>query len=276
MLTIAAVAIVVSSATAAAGRAAGLPGGDPLQRLRVGTQGSAAQAASGDPSRRAGIIWLVLGSGAMLLVVISAVQAKRPPRLARVGAQSPEGGAQMRRKLAEEYAGVSEVEPEREEGFAELGQHVARVLATAREAAERIEADARREADLTLERAQAEADELLGAAQENAAKVEAEAARKRQAADEAAAELVARAEWQARDRARAAEERQQALDENVKRTEERLRKLVSGLREVARRLDVLVETDDRGDLDDELRREAARTTEIAAAPSAAEPDGQGG
>src|SRR5919197_4394208 len=89
LLTVAALAALGSCATA---RAAGLPGGDPLQRLRTE---ETAQPAS---SRRAGIIWVALGSGAMLLVAISAVQTKRPPRLARVGAQTPEGGAHMRRR----------------------------------------------------------------------------------------------------------------------------------------------------------------------------------
>src|SRR2546423_3931131 len=97
-----------------AARASGplrLPGGDPLQRLRAEESRPSAQAAASDPSRRAGIIWVALGSGAMLLVVISAIQTKRPPRLARVGAQSPEGGAHMRRRFNErEDGGAEQVE----------------------------------------------------------------------------------------------------------------------------------------------------------------------
>ena len=319
LLAVGVVAIVGSSAAGGAARASGplrLPGGDPLQRLRAEESRPSAQAAASDPSRRAGIIWVALGSGAMLLVVISAIQTKRPPRLARVGAQSPEGGAHMRRRFNErEDGGAEQVEAAVEEapeagergevGFAELGQHVATVLATAREAAERIEGDARREAALVLERARAEATETLSQARDKAAEIEAETAekrsaaiaasedirtraeayaeQKRQAADEAAAEVIARAERQARDRTRAAEERQQALDSNVERTEERLRKLVTGLRELAGRLDVLVGSDalvglvepeaedsHPAGLDEALRRQVPQPVEVEAGPNGQE------
>jgi cell division septum initiation protein DivIVA len=272
---VAALALVGSCVAAGPARADGLPGGDPLQRLRA--EGSA-QAVPRD-SRLAGTIWLALGSGAMLLVVVSAVQTKRPLRLASVGAQTPEGGAHMRRRFNEREEGSAEQvfgaparaqapapeAPEAGDGFAELGQHVATVLATAREAAAKIEEDARREAAQVLERAKAEAAKTLTDAREKVTEMEAEAAekrsaafataedvrtradayaeQKRQEADEAVAEANARAERQARERARAAEERQQALDSHVERTEERLRKLVTGLRELAGRLDVLVGSD---------------------------------
>jgi hypothetical protein len=267
---VAALALVGSCTAAGPARADGLPGGDPLQRLRA--EGSA-QATPRD-SRRAGIVWLALGSGAMLLVVVSAVQTKRPLRLANVGAQTPEGGAHMRRRFNEREEGGAEqvfqaAAPEAsvagDGGFAELGQHVATVLATAREAAAKIEDDARREAAQVLERAKAEAAKTLTDAREKATEMEAESAekrsaafataedvrtradayaeQKRQEADEAVAEANARAERQARERARAAEERQQVLDSHVERTEERLRKLVAGLRELAGRLDVLVGSD---------------------------------
>ena len=78
LLAVAAIAIVGSCTPA---RAAGLPRGDPLQRLRAE---ESAQAAPRDSSRRAGIIWAALGSGAMLLVAITAIQTNRPLRLARV------------------------------------------------------------------------------------------------------------------------------------------------------------------------------------------------
>jgi hypothetical protein len=182
----------------------------------------------------------------------------------------------MRRRLNErEEGGAEQVEAPAAEapapeagdgGFAELGQHVATVLATAREAAEKIQGDARRrEAAGVLERATAEAEQTLAQAREKAGEIEAETTQKRSAAfaaaedvrtradayaeqkqqeaDEAAAETLARAERQARERGRAAEERQQALDSHVERTEERLRKLVTGLRELAGRLDVLVGSD---------------------------------
>ena len=304
LLVVAALAILGSFAAGGTARAGGLPGGDPLQRLRVEQS-----QASGASSRRAGIIWVALGSGAMLLVVVSAVQTKRPLRLARVGAQSSEGGAHMRRRFSErEDGGAEQVEvaaaevPEAERGdggFAELGQHVATVLATARESAEKIEADARREAAEVLERTRAEAAETLSDAREKAAALEAEtnekrsaaiaasedirsradayAEQKRQEADEATAEALARAERQSRDRARAAEERQQGLDSHVERTEERLRKLVTGLRELAGRLDVLVGSDSLVELvepeaeaaqpaglDEALKRQVAQPVEVEA------------
>src|SRR5207247_115442 len=195
LLAVGVVAIVSSSVAGGAARASGplrLPGGDPLQRLRAEESRPSAQAAPRNPSRRAGIIWVALGSGAMLLVVISAIQTKRPPRLARVGAQSPEGGAHMRRRFNE-----------REDG-----------------GAEQVEAD-------TAEKRSA----AIAAAEDIRARADSYAEQTRHEVDEAAAEVIARAERQARDRARAAEERQQALNVNVERTEERLRKLVTGLRE---------------------------------------------
>jgi cell division septum initiation protein DivIVA len=282
---VAALALVGSCAAAGPARADGLPGGDPLQRLRAE---ASAQAVPRD-SRRAGIIWLALGSGAMLLVVVSAVQTKRPLRLASVGAQTPEGGAHMRRRFNErEEGGVESVvqaqapAPEApvagDGGFAELGEHVATVLATAREAAAKIQEDARREAAQVLERAKAEAAKTLTDAREKVTEMEAEAAekrsaafataedvrtradayaeQKRQEADEAVAEANARAERQARERARASEERKQALDSHVERTEERLRKLVTGLRELAGRLDVLVGSDSLVELVEPVEREA--------------------
>ena len=299
LLTVAALVTVGSCAPAWAG---GPPSGDPLQRLRAEQSASSVQASS---SRRAGIIWLTLGSGAMLLVVVSAVQTKRPLRLASVGAQTPEGGAHMRRRFNErEEGGVEQVAdaqapeaPEAGDGFAELGQHVATVLATAREAAAKIEDDARREAAQVLERAKAEAAKTVTDAREKATELEAEAAekrsaafataedvrtradayaeQKRQEADEAVAEANARAERQARERSRAAEERQQALDSHVERTEERLRKLVTGLRELAGRLDVLIGSDSLVELvepragapqpaglDDALQRQVAQPAQV--------------
>jgi hypothetical protein len=143
-----------------------------------------------------------------------------------------------------------------EAGFAELGQHVATVLASVRETAEK-------EAAAVLERARVQAAEIeadtaekrtaaFAAAEDVRTRADAYAEKKRQEADEAAAEVLARAEWQARDRAQAAEERQQELDANVERAEERLRKLVDGLRELADRLDALVAPDA---LDEALQRQ---------------------
>jgi hypothetical protein len=264
LLAVAALAMVCSCAPAHAG---GLPSGDPLQRLRAE---ESARAAPRDSSRRAGIIWAALGSGTLLLVVLSAIQTKRPLRLARVGAQTPEGGAHMRRRLNErEETGAEQVEAVEagEQRFAELGQHVATVLATAREAAEK-------EAAAVLERARTQAAEIeadtaekrtaaFAAAEDVRTRANAYAEHKRKEADEAAAEVLARSERQARELNRAAEERQQELDANVERTEERLRKLVAGLRELADRLDVLVGSDA---LDEALQRQV----EAEAAPAARE------
>jgi hypothetical protein len=267
LLTVAALALVGSCAAAGAVRAGGLPGGDPLQRLRAEESARAVPPAT---SLRARIIWLALGSGAMLVVALSAVQTKRPLRLARVGAQTPEGGAPMRRRLNEqEETGAEQVEAVEagEQGFAELGRHVATVLATAREAAEK-------EAAEVLERARTQAAEIeadtaekrtaaFAAAEDVRTRADAYAEKKRQEADEAAAEVLARAERQARDVGLAAEERRQELDASVERAEERLRKLVTGLRELAGRLDVLVGTDA---LDEALQRQVEAET----APTARE------
>jgi cell division initiation protein len=138
-----------------------------------------------------------------------------------------------RRSNEQEESGAGQVEAG-EQGFAELGRHVATVLATAREAAEKIQRDAQREAERILAEAR-----------------------------DKAAEMVARAERQARDLIQAAQERQQELDANVERTEERLRKLVAGLRDLAGRLDVLVGEDA---LDEALQRQVE--AEAAAAREA--------
>jgi vacuolar-type H+-ATPase subunit E/Vma4 len=218
-----------------------------------------AVAVLGDSSPRAGIVWVALGSGAMLLVVLTAIQTKRPLRLARGGAQTPEGGAQMRRRAE---IGAEPVE-RGEQGFAELGQHVAAILATAREAAEKIEGEARQEAE-----------RILAEAREKAAQLEADTAEKRSAAFAAAEDVRTRADAyadkkreeanaQAQDAARAALERQQELHADIERTEERLRKLVANMREVADRLDALVGTDSEA-LDEALQRqvEAEATTAV--------------
>lgn len=251
---VAALATVGSGTTAHAG---GLPGGDPLQRLR------AEQSAPPASSRRAGIVWAALGSGVTLLVVISAVQTRRPLRLARGGAQTPEGGAHMRRRLNErEEIGAEQVEGG-ERGFAELGQHVATVLETARAAAERILGEAREKAAQIEAETAEKRSAAFAAAEDVRTRADAYAERKRQEADEAAAQVIARAEGEARDVARAAEERQQELEANIERTEERLRKLVANMREVADRLEAFVGPDA---LDEALQREV----EAEVAPAAQE------
>jgi cell division septum initiation protein DivIVA len=184
--------------------------------------------------------------------------------------------------------------------FDELGQHVASVLEAAREAAERIVAEARAEATRVQERSQKEAEAAVAEARRKAGEVDAEASQthseakrvardlraradeyaeeKRQEADEAAAEILARAERVARERTAAAEERQRALDENVERTEDRLRQLVGGLRDLAGRLDVLASSGDGAEpdadaaLDEELTRSAADRAVPTETTSPAEAD----
>ena len=89
----------------------------------------------------------------------------------------------MRRRLNErEEIGAEQVEAG-EQGFAELGQHVATVLATAREAAEKIGGEARQEAE-----------RILAEARDKAAQIEAETAEKRSAAFAAVEDVRTRAD----------------------------------------------------------------------------------
>jgi len=334
LLLVAALVLLVGTGGAGAARPASLPGGDPLQRLRseggLVTATGRERVAPGGLPRRDVLIWLALASTAMLAVVVPGIISKRPLRLASVGAPSPEGGAQMRfidrkdeRETQEESTTEATEAEQRDHGpsaaatrvaaftgepaperraptFDELGQHVASVLQSAREAAERIVAEARAEAARVQERSQKEAEATVAEARRKAGELEAEASQaqseakrvardlraradeyaeeKRQEADEAAAEILARAERAVRDRSAAAEERQRSLDENVERTEDRLRQLVGGLRELAGRLDVLAssgdgaERDGDGALDEELTRSAAARAASDETTSPAEAD----
>ena len=340
LLAAAALVLLVSPAGAAgAGRPVRLDGGDPLQRLRsegglVTTSGRTrvvpAVVRVGLPQREV-LIWLALASTAMLAVVVPGIISKRPLRLASVGVPSPEGGVHMRRFIdrkdereAQEEGTVEATEAEqREPGpsaaaarvaaftgdpaperraptFDDLGQHVASVLQSAREAAERIVAEARAEATRVHERSQKEAEAAVAEARRKAGEIDVEASQmqaeakrvardlraradeyaeeKRQEADEASAEILARAERVAKERTAAAEARQRALDENVERTEERLRQLVGGLRDLAGRLDVLAGSGDGAEpdadaaLDQELTRSAAGHAASTGTASPAEAD----
>jgi cell division septum initiation protein DivIVA len=326
--------LVATGGDAGAARPPSLRGGDPLQRLRsegglVATTGPERVVRVGLP-RGEVLIWLVLASTAMLAVVVPGIISKRPLRLASVGVPSPEGGVQMRfidrkdERATQEESTVEATEAEQREAgpsaaatriaaftgeptperraptFDELGQHVASVLQSAREAAERIVAEARSEAARVQERSQKDAEATVAEARRKAGELDAEASQarseakreardlraradeyaeeKRQEADEAAAEILARAERVARERAAAAEERQRALDENVERTEERLRQLVGGLRDLAGRLDVLASSGDGAEpdadaaLDEELTRSAAGHAASTETASPAEAD----
>ena len=158
---------------------------------------------------------------------------------------------------------VAEDEPaERSNDYAELGEHVASVLETATAAAAKIEEDAREEARKLAERTKEKAAEVISSARLEADKVSAEAkqlraeaeketrelrqrvneylADKREEAETEASEILTRAKREAGEHTRAAQERRSALDQNVALTEERLRQLVGGLRDLAGRLEGLL------------------------------------
>jgi hypothetical protein len=146
--------------------------------------------------------------------------------------------------------------------YAELGEHVARVLQAANEAAARIRLDAEADAERIAEESRQEATTTLSEANRDADKVLFEADQRRAEADEAAkatrgaadtyadqqrreaqaqaSRLIAEADQDARRRAQAAEERHKALTADVVRTEERLQQLVGGLRDLAARLEEVV------------------------------------
>jgi F0F1-type ATP synthase membrane subunit b/b' len=147
--------------------------------------------------------------------------------------------------------------------YAKLGEHVTSVLEAARTAAARIRDDAREDSRRVAERTRKEAAEAVETARREADKASAEAEQlrvevekesretrqraneylteKRKVAEAEASGIVTRAKRQASEHTRAAQERGSALDKNVALTEERLRQLIGGLRDLARRLEELVE-----------------------------------
>jgi cell division septum initiation protein DivIVA len=146
--------------------------------------------------------------------------------------------------------------------FDRLGDHVSSILSAAEEAAIRIQEEARQEAERVREQAQKEAAASAEAARQDTDAIRADAERlradakestteARQAADTYAAnkradaetkarEFLAKAERQAAASDKDAERRQRALKTDISLTEERLRQLATGLRELATRLDKLV------------------------------------
>jgi hypothetical protein len=144
-----------------------------------------------------------------------------------------------------------------------VGEHVQAVLKAAEDAAARMIAEARahaqeiretaeREASTRLDTARADADRLTeeagrthaeaaAAAAGVRAEAEADAAQRRAAADEAAGDARARAEREAAAYAEEAAVRYDGLLEDTALAEDRLRRLVDGLRDVADRLDDLLE-----------------------------------
>jgi hypothetical protein len=146
--------------------------------------------------------------------------------------------------------------------YGKLGAHVTSVLEAANEAAAKIRDEARGNAKETAERAQrdaaswlekarAETDELSREAsrlrveaqeesRELKERANAYATEKRREADRQASALVSQAKRDASEHTRAAQERSAALAKNVGLSEQRLRQLVGGLRELAERLEEIL------------------------------------
>jgi len=149
--------------------------------------------------------------------------------------------------------------------YGKLGEHVTSVLEAANAAAAKIRDEARAGAERLAERTRNEATALLEKAGQEADKVSLEtehlraetekevretrqrandyAAEKRREAEGEAAAIVARAEREASEHTNAAQERGSALASNVALSEERLRQLVGGLRDLAGRLEELVQAE---------------------------------
>jgi cell division septum initiation protein DivIVA len=167
--------------------------------------------------------------------------------------------------------------------------HVGSVLHAAEEAAALIQEEARQDAERVLGDAQKEASERADAARKYAGNTRADAerlrseaedwsAQMRDAAERDAADRRAEAESEARSILSAAERqvealgkererRQQSLRTDISLAEDRLRQLVSALREVATRLDMLLSaSSDRQD-DADVATERENTLVDAIAPS---------
>ncbi len=181
--------------------------------------------------------------------------------------------------------------PEVAADYGKLGEHVTSVLEAANQAAATIRDEARttakdiveraqREAGTWLEKARAETEELSHEAgrlrieaeeesREMKERANAYATEKRREADRQASALTARAKREASEQTKAAQERGAALAKNVELSEQRLRQLVGGLRDLAVRLEELLQAPAAGDgasaetptsgesMEESLRRSAA-------------------
>jgi F0F1-type ATP synthase membrane subunit b/b' len=142
--------------------------------------------------------------------------------------------------------------------YGKLGEHVTSVLEAANAAAAKIRDEARASAERLAERTRNEATALLEEAGVETEHLRAEtekeiretrqrandyAAEKRREAEGEAAAIVARAKREASEHTNAAQERGSALASNVALSEERLRQLVGGLRDLAGRLEELVQAE---------------------------------
>jgi F0F1-type ATP synthase membrane subunit b/b' len=175
--------------------------------------------------------------------------------------------------------------------YGKLGEHVTSVLEAANQAAATIRDEARanaqeiveraqREASTWLEKGRAETEELSHDASRLRIEAEEEsrdikeranayATEKRREADRQASALMARAKREASEHTRAAQDRGAALAKNVELSEQRLGQLVGGLRDLAARLEELLQAPAAGDgagaetpksdesMEESLRRSAA-------------------
>lgn len=174
--------------------------------------------------------------------------------------------------------------------YAKLGEHVTSVLEAANEAAAKIREEARSGAQQIAERAQQEANAWLEKARAETQEISHEASRlrieaeeesrelkdratayateKRREADRQASALLSRAKREASEYTRAAQDRSAELAKNVELSEQRLRQLVGGLRDLADRLEEVLQPAGtaeaaRGEpasdesMDESLRRSAA-------------------
>jgi hypothetical protein len=147
--------------------------------------------------------------------------------------------------------------------YGKLGEHVTSVLEAANQAAAKIREEARSTAQEIAERAQREAGTWLEKARAETEKLSHEASRlrieaeeeslemkeranaydteKRREADRQASALIAGAKREASEHTKAAQERGAALAKNIELSEQRLRQLVAGLRDLAVRLEELLQ-----------------------------------
>ncbi|MEN3312320.1 MAG: hypothetical protein V7645_1649 [Actinomycetota bacterium] len=185
--------------------------------------------------------------------------------------------------------------------YAELGEHVTSVLEAANKAAAKIREDARVNAERVAKQSQSEASALLEQARGDAERLaresermraeakkegravtqraEAYMAEKRREVEAEATRILSRARREASEHTRAAHERRSALAKDVALSEERLGQLVGGLRNLAVRLEELVDAKPEqaqsgsaivGDQDLSLE-ESLRPSVVA--PEASEPNG---
>jgi len=170
--------------------------------------------------------------------------------------------------------------------YADVGERVAGVLSAAEAAAEHIRADARREAQDILAVAEVGAAEARGKAEaydrDTRSVVDSYATERRREAEQEVQQQLADADAQARATRQAAEamarqieeagwKRGQALRDESKVVEERLKKALAGLRRMVGELEELVGAPEPASLTDALRPGVPRATASQATISGREP-----